>query len=74
MIIATIDAIEGKRTLEVYGLVFGREPSPDPALARMVQSAEEMGANAVVGVRFASGPPGVLAYGTAVRVEQAAPG
>ena len=72
MIVVTTDVIEGKRTVEVYGLVIGRETYPDPALARMVQSAEEMGANAVVGVRFAGEPSGMasmLAYGTAVKVE-----
>ncbi|EEB74701.1 YbjQ family protein [Thermococcus sp. AM4] len=44
------------------------------ALQRMIQSAEEMGANAVIGVRFMTSNVGqrmaeVYAYGTAVRVE-----
>ena len=43
------------------------------ALQRMVEQAEKMGANAVVGARFAtsmvmSGAAEMLAYGTAVKV------
>ena len=45
----------------------------EEALQRMVEQAEKMGANAVVGARFAtsmvmSGAAEMLAYGTAVRV------
>ncbi len=45
------------------------------ALERMVKSAEDLGANAIVNVRFAtstitSGAAEFLAYGTAVRVSQ----
>ncbi len=45
----------------------------EEALERMVEQAEKMGANAVVGVRFAtsmvmSGAAEMLAYGTAVKV------
>jgi len=43
-------------------------------MSRMVQQAEELGANAVVNLRFAtsmilSGTPEILAYGTAVVLE-----
>jgi len=45
----------------------------EEALQRMVEQAEKMGANAVVGTRFAtsmvmSGATEMLAYGTAVKV------
>jgi uncharacterized protein YbjQ (UPF0145 family) len=45
----------------------------EEALQRMVEQAEKMGANAVVGTRFAtsmvmSGAAEMLAYGTAVKV------
>jgi uncharacterized protein YbjQ (UPF0145 family) len=45
----------------------------EEALQRMVEQAEKMGANAVVGARFAtsmvmSGAAEMLAYGTAVKV------
>ena len=44
------------------------------AVERMVRQAEELGANAVINVRFATssvsqGAAEILAYGTAVRVE-----
>jgi uncharacterized protein YbjQ (UPF0145 family) len=48
--------------------------SREQAIQRMVQEAESMGANAVVGVRFAtsmvmSGASELLAYGTAVELK-----
>ena len=49
--------------------------SRDEALHRMVQRAEEVGADAVVNLRFATsmvagGVAEILAYGTAVMIEQ----
>ena len=49
------------------------EESRKEALARMVQQAEQLGANAVINVRFGTstitqGASEILAYGTAVRV------
>ncbi len=48
--------------------------SREQAIDRMVQNAEEIGANAIVGMRFATselmdGAAELLAYGTAVIVE-----
>jgi len=48
--------------------------SREQAIDRMIQNAEEVGANAVVGMRFATaalmgGAAELLAYGTAVIVE-----
>jgi len=48
--------------------------SRDLAIKRMVEKAKKLGANAVIGVRFASsavmsGASEVLAYGTAVVIE-----
>mgnify|MGYP005842789523 CR=1 FL=1 len=52
--------------------------SREHALDRMLEEARSLGANAVVGVRFAtsevtSGAAEILAYGTAVVVEDQAP-
>ncbi len=49
--------------------------SREQALDRMIQSAEELGANAVFGVKFStsyimSGAAEILAYGTAVIMEE----
>lgn len=104
MILVTTPSIEGKRTVQVLGLVQGNtvrarhvgrdimaalknvvggevgqysrllSESREQALNRMVQQAESLGANAVVNLRFAtsmimSGTAEILAYGTAVVVE-----
>ncbi len=50
--------------------------SREQAINRMAESAKEMGANAIVGVRFvtsmiATGASEILAYGTAVVLEDA---
>ena len=50
------------------------EESRTEALSRMVQQAEQLGANAVVNIRFGTstitqGASEILAYGTAVRVQ-----
>lgn len=50
------------------------EESREEAIARMVQQAEAIGANAVVNIRFstsniAAGAAEVMAYGTAVVIE-----
>jgi uncharacterized protein YbjQ (UPF0145 family) len=49
--------------------------SRDEALSRMVKEAEDLGANAVLGVRFTtsqtmSNAAEILAYGTAVRLKE----
>lgn len=51
-----------------------QEESRQIAVDRMVKQAEEMGANAIVGLRFGGasimqGASEMLAYGTAVRIE-----
>ena len=106
MIITTTDQIEGKRIVEVKGLVQGntvraRNVGRDiianfrniiggeivgytnlmteargQAGERMEAQAEELGANAIVGMRFVTsmvlaGASELLAYGTAVVVEDA---
>jgi len=48
--------------------------SREQAIQRMVENAEQQGANAIVGVRFTtsmvmSGAAEMLAYGTAVKIE-----
>ena len=104
MIAVTTDKIEGKKIVEVFGLVMGNTvrarhlgrdlmaglrnlvggevieysrllaESREQSLTRLVQRAEEKGANAVVGLRFvtsviAGGAAEILAYGTAVKTE-----
>ena len=53
--------------------------SREQALDRMVEEARTLGANAVVGVRFSTsyvtqGAAEIMAYGTAVVVDETAPG
>jgi uncharacterized protein YbjQ (UPF0145 family) len=105
MIIVTTPGVEGKRTVQVLGLVQGNTvraryvgrdilaglrnvvggevgqysrlltESREQALDRMTEQAQDMGANAVVNLRFATsmimaGAAEILAYGTAVVVEE----
>ena len=104
MIITTVDTIEDKKVVEVFGLVMGTTvrarhlgrdfmaglrnivggeiteysrllaESREQTLSRMTERAVELGANAVVGLRFSTsvitgGAAEILAYGTAVKVE-----
>lgn len=60
---------------ELKGYTELLQDSRKQATQRMVQQAEELGANAVVNVRFstssvAQGAAEIYAYGTAVRVEE----
>ena len=71
------DIMAGLRTIvggeiKDYTVMLGQ--ARDQAIERMLRQAENLGANAVVGVRFTtsqtmSGAAEILAYGTAVRVE-----
>ena len=59
---------------ELSGYTELLQESRQEAVARMVQQAESLGANAVVNVRFstssiAQGAAELFAYGTAVRIE-----
>ena len=59
---------------ELTGYTELLQESREDALARMVQEAESLGANAVVNLRFATssitqGAAELFAYGTAVQVE-----
>ena len=87
MITTVAEQVEGRQTKEVVGVVFGSgiaEPgsdkqSPRPmlekAIAGMETQADDKGASAVIGVRLSVHPLGnsslVLAYGTAVELEDA---
>lgn len=74
------DLMAGMKNLvggELKGYTELLQESRDEALHRMVQQAEELGANAVVNVRFstssvAAGAAEILCYGTAVRMEDGA--
>jgi len=71
------DIMAGLRTIvggeiKDYTVMLGQ--ARDQAIERMLRQAENLGANAVVGVRFTtsqtmSGAAEILAYGTAVRVK-----
>lgn len=59
---------------ELKGYTKLLESAREEALGRMIKQAEQMGANAVINVRFATsaiaqGAAELMAYGTAVRVE-----
>jgi len=70
------DFMAGLRTIvggEIKEYTVMLDKARDQALERMVNQAEKLGANAIVGVRFTtsqtmSGAAEILAYGTAVRV------
>jgi len=72
------DIMAGLRTIvggeiKDYTTMLGQ--ARDQAIERMVNQAERLGANAIVGVRFTtsqtmSGAAEILAYGTAVRVQE----
>ncbi len=71
-IIAALRNIAGGEIVEYTELL---AQSRDEAVRRMVMKAKELGANAVVGMRFASsnvmsGAAEILAYGTAVILER----
>ncbi len=60
---------------EIHEYVKMMEDSRDEALNRMIDHAKEMGANAIISVRFDSNDISdimqeILAYGTAVKVEK----
>lgn len=71
------DLMAGMKNLvggELKGYTELLQESRDEALQRMTLQAEELGANAVVNVRFstssvAAGAAEILCYGTAVRLE-----
>lgn len=70
-IVSTIKGIFGG---EIKGYVKALDQSRDIAITKMIAEAESMGADAVVGVRFAtsnivSGASEILVYGTAVKFE-----
>ncbi|MBF8268049.1 MAG: hypothetical protein HW388_1557 [Dehalococcoidia bacterium] len=72
------DIMAGLRNIvggEIKGYTRLLTEAREQAIQRMVQRAEEMGANAVVGTRFTTlavvgGAVGMLVYGTAVVVEE----
>jgi len=70
-IVATFKNVVGGE-IEEYTKLLGE--SREQALDRMISQAEEMGANAVVNIRFSTseimnGAAEIMAYGTAVFVE-----
>jgi len=70
---ALFKALAGGEVMQYTGLL---EDSRRHALDRMVQNAQILGANAVLGMRFDSSEIGqslteIVAYGTAVVVESA---
>lgn len=82
---STIEARHiGQDILAVFRMILGGElknytemmaKAREEALARMISVAEEMGANAIVGMRFSSvmimsGTAECVAYGTAVIIEE----
>ena len=82
MIIATTETIPNRAIIEILKNIVGGEieeytklqaQSREQAMQRMVQDAEKMGADAIVGFRIATsmimqGASEILAYGTAVKL------
>lgn len=71
-VVSTMKNLVGGEVHEYTALI---AQSRAQAVDRMVEQAKAMGANAVVGIRFATsecmhGAAEILAYGTAVRVEE----
>lgn len=66
---ATADTIPGfpAGQIEIVGVVAGTNTKLAPALAALMASAVESGAEAVVGVRLTETVDGYTAYGTAVK-------
>ena len=72
MIITTIDCVPGKE-IKAYQEIM--EEARKIAIGRMVEKAEDMGANAIVGMKIGissimQGASEVIAYGTAVLIEK----
>ena len=72
MIITTIDCVPGKE-IKAYQEIM--EEARKIAIGRMVEKAEDMGANAIVGMKIGTssimqGTSEVIAYGTAVLIEK----
>lgn len=72
MIITTIDCVPGK---EIKAYQEMMEEARKIAIGRMVEKAEDMGANAIVGMKIGissimQGASEVIAYGTAVLIEK----
>jgi len=70
-IVAGLRSLVGGEIVE-YSKLMGQ--TREQAIQRMIEEAEQTGANAIVGVRLAtsmvmSGAAEILVYGTAVRVE-----
>ena len=70
-ILAFAKNVVGGEVLEYTKLI---AESREQSLDRMIQEAEKLGANAIVGVRFSSttisgGIAEILVYGTAVKIE-----
>lgn len=72
MIITTIDCVPGK---EIKAYQEMMEEARKIAIGKMVEKAEDMGANAIVGMKIGTssimqGASEVIAYGTAVLIEK----
>ena len=75
------DIVAGLRTLvggEIIEYTKMMAEAREQALDRMIADAEELGANAIVGIRFTTSPvmagsAELLAYGTAVKVSRRSP-
>jgi uncharacterized protein YbjQ (UPF0145 family) len=83
MIVVNTETIAGYQIVEVKGIVQGNTEllteSRREAMERMLMQAQQLGANAVVNVRFSTssvtaGAAELYAYGTAVVVRQDARG
>ncbi|XRO75110.1 heavy metal-binding domain-containing protein [Methanocaldococcus sp. 28A] len=54
MITSTTDNLEGFKIIKYLGVVIGYGDDPDDALEDLIDVAEDMGANAVIGIRISN--------------------
>jgi len=78
IIVTTTDIVPGKEIVEILGVVHGKSEkwttesrAKDSAVKKMVEKAEKLGADAIVGVKITAGGLGrsVAVMGTAVKLK-----
>ncbi|WP_456472080.1 heavy metal-binding domain-containing protein [Methanocaldococcus sp.] len=74
MIVTTTETLEGYKIVEYIGIIVGCGDDPEDALTDLEEIGEELGANAIVGVKIFNeildNEITYYAYGTAVRVKK----
>ena len=69
VIMVTTDTVPGRRIVQVHWLITAESDRLDKAQNGLISQAHAVGANAVVGFRWAADHGLLIAYGTAVTIE-----